>query len=71
MSRKIADYMQHLAENEDARGAHRSDPHAAMDEFGLNDDEKDVVASGDHEKIRDAVREADPDLADTMAIVIG
>ena len=71
MSRKIAHYMQHLAENDDAREEHSSDPQAAMDKFGLNDEEKEVVASGDHEKIRDAVRQVEPDLADTMAIIIG
>jgi hypothetical protein len=71
MSREIAHYMLHLAENEDARAEHQSDPQAAMDQFGLNDEEKEIVASGDHEKIRDAVRQVEPDLADTMAIIIG
>ena len=71
MSRKIAHYMKHLADNEDAREEHRQDPHAAMEKFGLDDDERGIVASGYHEQIRSAVREADPDLADTMAIIIG
>ena len=70
MSRKIADYMAKLADDPKARGAHRKDPHAAMKHHGLNDDEREIVASGDHERIRGAVRSTDPQLADTLAIIL-
>ena len=71
MSRKIADYMAKLADDPKAREAHRKDPHKAMRKHGLNHEEREIVASGDHERIRDAVRKSDPQLAETLAIIMG
>jgi hypothetical protein len=70
MSKAISDYMAHLAGSEEARQKHREDPDAAMSEHNLSDDERELVKSGDHDQIRARVRESDPGLADTMAIIL-
>jgi hypothetical protein len=70
MSKRISDYMAHLADSEDAREKHRQDPHEAMKEHGLTDEERDIVASGDEDRIRAAVSESDPGLAQTMSIIL-
>ncbi len=70
MSKAISDYMAHLAENEDARQKHREDPDAAMSEHNLSEEEREIVKSGDHEQIRARVRQSNPGLADTMAIIL-
>jgi hypothetical protein len=70
MSRNIADYLAKLADDEDMREAHRAAPQGAMKLHGLDDREREIVASGDHERIRAAVREEDPQLAEAMRIVM-
>jgi hypothetical protein len=70
MSTRIRDYMAHLAEDDQARERHRRDPQAAMADHGLDDEEREIVASGDHDRIRGAVRESDPGIADTMSIIL-
>jgi hypothetical protein len=71
MSRVIMEYMIVLAEDEDARARHKDDPEAAMLEFGLSEEEREIVASNDHERIRKEVAKHDPKVARTLAIVTG
>jgi hypothetical protein len=71
MSRKIADYLAELASDPKAREAHRQDPQEAMRKYSLNDEEREIIASEDHERIREAVRKSDPKLAETLAIILG
>ena len=52
MSQKALDYVVAISENPDMAAAHKADADAAMDAYGLSDDDKEVIKSGDVEKIR-------------------
>ena len=60
MSLKIAAYMQHLTDDANARAEFHADPEGAMTKFGLNAQERAVVATRDPAKIRAAVAKVDP-----------
>jgi hypothetical protein len=68
MSRKIAEYMQLLSVNVEARAEYHSDPDGAMTGFGLSVEEQTIVASGDPKKIRAAVESVDPKGAQQLRI---
>jgi hypothetical protein len=52
---KLLDYLNHLDQNADGIAAHTQDPHQAMDNFGLSDDEKQAMLSGDHTQVAQAI----------------
>jgi hypothetical protein len=52
MSKKALDYVVAVSENPDMADAHVADPDAAMDAHGLSDEDKEVLKSGDLQKIR-------------------
>ena len=52
MSQKALDYVVAISENPDMAAAHKADADAAMDAYGLSDDDKEVIKSGDVKKIR-------------------
>jgi hypothetical protein len=56
----IAAYMQHLTDDTSARAAFHSDPEGAMTKFGLNAEERAIVATRDHAKIQAAVAKTAP-----------
>jgi Aromatic-ring-opening dioxygenase LigAB, LigA subunit len=57
---KIAAYMKHLTDDPNARAEFHRDAESAMKAFGLNDQERAIVASRDPAKIRAAVAKAAP-----------
>ena len=44
---KLLDYLNHLDKNAEAREAFAKTPHDAMTNFGLNEEEKTALLSGD------------------------
>jgi hypothetical protein len=52
---KIAAYMRHLTDDPNARAEFHRDPEGAMTAFGLNAEERAIVATRDPGKIRAAV----------------
>jgi len=52
MSKKALDYVVKVSEDPAMQQAHKADPDAAMDAHGLSDEDKEVLKSGDLQKIR-------------------
>ena len=52
MSKKALDYVVKVSESPEMQEAHMKDPDAAMDKHGLSDQDKEILKSGDLEKIR-------------------
>ncbi len=46
------DYVVKVSQNPDMADAHKSDPDGAMDAHGLSNEDKEVLKSGDLERIR-------------------
>ena len=70
MGKRIADYMRHLTAHPEAVEEFRRDARGAMERFGgLSEEEKEIVASGDHDRIRAAVA-ANTDEQTAMALKI-
>jgi hypothetical protein len=57
---KIAAYMKHLTDDPNARAEFHADPEGAMTRFGLNAEERAIVATQDPAKIRAAVAKTAP-----------
>lgn len=60
MSKKALDYVVSVSENPDKADAHKADPDAAMDSHGLSKEDKDIIKSGDVEKIRNHLGDDSP-----------
>jgi hypothetical protein len=52
MSKNALKYVVSVSEDPALADSHKSDPDAAMDAAGLSDEDKDVLKSGDLERIR-------------------
>lgn len=52
---KLLDYLNYLDQNADAREAFAANPVAAMDSFGLNEEEKNALISGDKSKVANLI----------------
>jgi hypothetical protein len=48
---KLLDYLNYLDQNAEAREAFAANPVAAMDSFGLNEEEKNALLSGDKSRV--------------------
>ena len=70
MSRKIAAYMYVLTVSPSARDEFHEDKRAAMDRFGLDEDEQLIILTDDEGRIRAAILEADEHLAYALHITM-
>ena len=52
MAKEAADFVIKLSKDPALRDQFKKDPHATMDAHGLNSEDKDVLTSGDPERIR-------------------
>jgi hypothetical protein len=52
MQQKVIQFLTELSQNPEMREAFKNDPDACMDAAGLSNEEKDVLKSGDPDKIR-------------------
>lgn len=52
---RLADFIRDLSENPDKLLDFQQDPDAVMDKAGLNDDEKELIRSGDEGRIAEAL----------------
>lgn len=52
---KLLDYLNYLDQNADAREAFAANPVAAMDSFGLNEEEKNALISGDKSRVANLI----------------
>ena len=52
---KLLDYLNYLDQNAEAREAFAANPVAAMDSFGLNEEEKNALISGDKSKVANLI----------------
>lgn len=52
MSQKALDYVVKVSESPEMQEAHKADPDAAMDAHGLSGEDKEILKSGDLQKIR-------------------
>lgn len=59
---KLLDYLNYLDQNADAREAFAANPVAAMDSFGLNEEEKNALISGDKSKVANLIGIDEADL---------
>jgi hypothetical protein len=60
MSQSALDYVVAVSKDPDKADAHAADPDAAMDAHGLSDEDKEVLKSGDLEKIRQHLGDDSP-----------
>ncbi len=60
MSKKALEYVVSVSEDPEKAQAHKDDPDAAMDAAGLSDEDKDILKSGDLERIRDHLGDDSP-----------
>ena len=60
MSRKALDYVISVSENPELARAHQDDPDAAMDKAGLSEEDKEILKSGDLERIRNHLGDESP-----------
>ncbi|MBC3812018.1 hypothetical protein [Undibacterium aquatile] len=59
---KLLDYLNYLDQNADAREAFAANPVAAMDSFGLSEEEKNSLISGDKSKVANLIGIDEADL---------
>ena len=57
---KALEYVVKVSENPDLADKHKADPDAAMDAAGLSDEDKEVLKSGDLERIRSHLGDDSP-----------
>ena len=54
------DYVVSVSQNPEMEQAHKEDPDAAMEKAGLSDEDKEVLKSGDLERIRNHLGDESP-----------
>lgn len=59
---KLLDYLNYLDQNADAREAFTANPVGAMDSFGLSEEEKNSLISGDKSKVANLIGIDEADL---------